>query len=491
MVYLELTETGHALGEEILSNDKLYENVKESGWDVERARDSLRKSNIDRDLTELSPQEVFDLFYKQVTGVEQRPIASNETVEDLAFRAAKQTISSTDHEKPRLVIVPNFTDLRVDEFQKIPNTGLVIAHELENNRVPAFSMNSKHDKIITNVAAAFCEKGYDKIMEIRKCRKRLIAHLKTEHEDIIDSVIGERLEDAVEVAKGLMDRKNIKPSELELVIFSSLTEDDIGSAVSKRLGLNGTGLSINTACAGFAYGCAIAEAFIDTYGGIIVSAAEKMSSVTDSRDHKTLALFGDGAGAALFKRTENKDKAVDFFLASDYSESDINLGAGEDDKVQLIGGKRILRRATESMEYAAYMLLLQQNVGREKIKDYRGYSLKKLEEITGIMNTLAQQLRGVKMMISHDANKRITDRLARKFYKTFKELNLPEDFFYSRIKTDGNCSGASSVKNVDFARREGILKPGEIVHMPLVAGGYSLGSVKMVMPNKRVMSTAA
>jgi len=477
MPFTTLFETGHALSSQCFDNRRLYMELTDKGrWDVDRARESLRKANIEG-LEELSDVEVFNRFNIQMTGVKQRYFISDESVEDLATEAAKQTLGG---EKPDLVITPNFTDPRAEEINKIPNTALCIANALGNDIVPAFSMNTSSVDLHMDVPLAFVKNDFGKVLLVTKedFRGRPWLNVWLVTKDGIPKIQAKSgsLEDLALAGRELLRREKVKPSELDLVIYSVATEDDLGSAVSKRLGLGGLGLSVNTACAGFPYGAAIADAFIraGNYKDIVVSAAEKMSSVTDFGDYKTVALFGDAAGAARFKVTGDKSRAIRTFLSSNYSRSEITL-RGDGDTAQLTGGSQILKNAIRSMEFTTYMLALQEVGHSEK---YSPLNINQIKGKKDLMEKIKQQLGKVAMIIPHDANLRIDEGLIR----SLKQLGLSEEQFYFRIQKEANCSGSSAPKNLDFARKEGPLQLGDIVYMPCVGGGYTMANLKLVMP---------
>ena len=76
------------------------------------------------------------------------------------------------------------------------------------------------------------------------------------------------------------------------------------AAVAASLGLGTTpALDLPMASAGSLFGLALAARLAESYGDILVVAAEKMSAVVQAHplDPNTAILFGDGAGAALVR----------------------------------------------------------------------------------------------------------------------------------------------------------------------------------------------
>ncbi|HUV08200.1 MAG TPA: 3-oxoacyl-[acyl-carrier-protein] synthase III C-terminal domain-containing protein, partial [Spirochaetia bacterium] len=82
-------------------------------------------------------------------------------------------------------------------------------------------------------------------------------------------------------------------------------------------------LDVNAACAGFVYGLTLANALITVgqHRKVLVIAVDVLSKIVDYTDRNTCVLFGDGAGAALIERSDDRPG----FLAA-YSNSHGQLG---------------------------------------------------------------------------------------------------------------------------------------------------------------------
>ncbi len=464
--------TGYYLPRRVVDNFELYEIIKAKGgmWDAERARESLKKTIEEKVLMRLSESEIFHEYYMQLTGVGKRHFASeDETVEHMGAEAAKQTLSG---EKPELVIAPTFTFKYVEEINKIPNTGLLLAHKLGNDRVAAFSMNTINEELSEEVPRSFIQAGYKKVLSVTK-QKDYEVKLITGDKENVKYV--KNIEEIVDSGKKLLENEKLKPNELELVIYSVITKKDAGSSIAKLLGIS-DGLSLNTACSGFPYSCAVADCFIKTgkYKDIVIASSERLTDVTDFKDYKTLALFGDGAGAARFKASNDEKKGIKFFLASNYSETDITLDANEKSKIYMIGGRAVVSKAVRSMEYAAYMNLLYRKYKKEEMDKHNFSDPREIKNMFG--KELSVLLKEIDYITPHDANQRIFNLLSGIFSR---EFGYPLERFYGRMKEDGNCSSASSIKNVAIAREEGKIKKGDVVKMPCTGGGYTIGDLEL------------
>ncbi len=90
--------------------------------------------------------------------------------------------------------------------------------------------------------------------------------------------------------------------------------------IAVRLGLDTKpALDLPIASAGSLFGMALAMRLADTYGDVLVVAAEKMSALieTEPLDPNTAILFGDGAGAALISSRPGAWRMLDAALHTD------------------------------------------------------------------------------------------------------------------------------------------------------------------------------
>lgn len=121
---------------------------------------------------------------------------------------------------------------------------------------------------------------------------------------------------AVEAAKVAMQRGNVSPNEIDLIIVSTDTPEFISPSTASKvqylLGANACAtFDINTACAGFVTALDTASKYIQAdqkYNTILVIGAYAMSKFLNQLDKKTMNLFADGAGAFILKAEENSNR---------------------------------------------------------------------------------------------------------------------------------------------------------------------------------------
>ncbi len=100
----------------------------------------------------------------------------------------------------------------------------------------------------------------------------------------------------------------LSATEVDLIIVATATPDktmpSCATMVQGSLGCkNAAAFDINAACSGFLYALSIVDSMIKAGQANIalIIGSEAMSKVVDWTDRSTCVLFGDGAGAFVFK----------------------------------------------------------------------------------------------------------------------------------------------------------------------------------------------
>ncbi|MCH8567405.1 MAG: ketoacyl-ACP synthase III [Balneolales bacterium] len=137
-------------------------------------------------------------------------------------------------------------------------------------------------------------------------------------------------------AKRLIEENNVKPEDIDAIIFVSQTPDYRMPATSvilqHKLGLskNTLAFDLNLGCSAFVYGLSVAFSYMQqpNFKNVLLLDGETRSRVYHPKDRKTAFLFGDGGVAALIGRDSSFGKSY-FSLNSDGSrEGLIKMDAG-------------------------------------------------------------------------------------------------------------------------------------------------------------------
>ncbi|WP_237098431.1 beta-ketoacyl-ACP synthase III [Nitrospina gracilis] len=268
------------------------------------------------------------------------------------------------------------------------------------------------------------------------------------------------------IAASMMALKNagLEAGDLDMVIVCTSTPDVIYPAtacfVQKELGAKkAAAYDISAVCSGFVFGLSIAEQYIKSgrYENILVIGTEVNSRVMDWTDRTTCVLFGDGAGAAVLRRTEKPEPCgiLSSHIYSDGTQSDLLIVPGG------IGKTSFTYQAIDDKLYCLKMS------GQSTFK----VAVKRMSEVSrealahnGLTND------DVDLVVPHQANRRIIEAVAEK-------LEAPLEKVFVNIHKYGNTGSASIPIALHEAREAGRLTPGSITLLTVLGAGLTWGSV--------------
>jgi 3-oxoacyl-[acyl-carrier-protein] synthase-3 len=264
----------------------------------------------------------------------------------------------------------------------------------------------------------------------------------------------------IEAVKGLLEKTNTDPAEVELVICATVTPDmvfpDTANIIADETGMkNAFCYDIHAACSGFLYALTTAARFIEAgaHKKVVVIGADKMSSIVDYTDRTTCVIFGDGAGAVMLEATEEPVGVMDSLLKSD--------GSGRVYLHQKAGGSRYPATA-ETVANREHFVF--QN-GRPVFKAaVSGMS----DVVTQVMarNNLATE--DIAWLVPHQANKRIIETVARM-------ADFPMERVMVNIQKYGNTTAATLPLCLwDW---EDQLNKGDNIILTAFGGGFTWGAI--------------
>ncbi len=256
-------------------------------------------------------------------------------------------------------------------------------------------------------------------------------------------------------ARAALQAAGVEPASLDLIVLATSTPDQIfpstACLVQAELGAHGAAaFDVQAVCSGFVYGLAVADSMIRTgvYRRALVIGAEIFSRILDWNDRSTCVLFGDGAGAVVLEAAE-RPGILAARLHSDGSQSRILCTAGRvaqgavhGDPFLRMDGQAVFRLAVNVLDSSA----------REVLADAR------------------MDVEAIDWLIPHQANIRILSATARR-------LRIAETRVIVTVGLHGNTSAASVPLALDLAVRDGRVRPGQIVLLQGVGGGFTWGSV--------------
>lgn len=264
---------------------------------------------------------------------------------------------------------------------------------------------------------------------------------------------------AVAAARNALADAGLEPGDIELIVVATATPDNTFPATATKvqhaLGCNG-GIAFDVAavCSGFLYALTVADSLLKTGSArrALVIGAETFSRILDWEDRTTCVLFGDGAGAIVLEAAEagEADSKGSGVIASrlhaDGAQHDLLYVDGGPSTTQTVGHLRMKGR--EVFRHAVVNLA---NVLNEVIEE-AGISVDDIDWV-----------------VPHQANARILDATA-------KKLGIDPEKIVVTVDRHANTSAASVPLAFDVARRDGRIKPGDLVMFEAMGGGFTWGA---------------
>ncbi|MDX1277345.1 beta-ketoacyl-ACP synthase III [Oceanihabitans sediminis] len=265
---------------------------------------------------------------------------------------------------------------------------------------------------------------------------------------------------AIEAAKDLIQKSDLDPKEIELVIVATATRDMQASStavyVASKIGAtNAFGFDLDAACSSFLYAVSTASSFIESgkYKKVLVIGADMNSSMIDYTDRATCIIFGDGAGAVLFEANSEGLGVQDEYLRSD--------GAGRE-FLQVPAGGSIEPATLETVKAGKHFVYQDgKTVFKWAVSNMADVCMKILDR-----NNLTND--DVNWLAAHQANKRIIDATANR-------MNLEADKVMMNIQNYGNTTSATIPLLLNDYESE--LKKGDNIVLAAFGGGFTWGSI--------------
>ena len=265
---------------------------------------------------------------------------------------------------------------------------------------------------------------------------------------------------ATKAAKNLIEKANLDPKEIDLVLVATATPDmqaaAVGAFVASEIGAsNAFGFDLEAACSSFLYGMSVASSYIESgrYKKVLLIGADKCSSMIDYTDRATCIIFGDGAGAVLFEPNEEGLGFQDEYLRSD--------GTGREFLRVKAGGSMypINQEALDNRDN--FVFQDGKTVFKNAVFNMADVAVKILER-----NNLTEK--DVNWLAAHQANKRIIEATA-------KRIEVDSSKVMMNIQNYGNTTSATLP--LLLADYENQLKKGDTIIFAAFGGGFTWGSI--------------
>ena len=270
----------------------------------------------------------------------------------------------------------------------------------------------------------------------------------------------------LEAARRALDAAGVKASELNIIIFCTITPDTHCPSAAcwlqgKLEARQAIAFDVNAACSGFVYGLTVAEQFIKAGSAqrVLVVAGETMTRTVDYTDRQSCILWGDGAGAAVLgpaTGSNGQGRILSTHLHNDGSSSYANM-------LQYPGGGSLMSPIThETVDAGIHWLKMETESVKIAVRCFSDVCVEALKA-NGI------GVNDVRWVIPHQANLRIIQSVAR-------QIGCPMEKVYLTIHKYGNISSATVPIALDEAVRSDTVKPGDYILLAAFGGGLAWGS---------------
>jgi 3-oxoacyl-[acyl-carrier-protein] synthase-3 len=265
---------------------------------------------------------------------------------------------------------------------------------------------------------------------------------------------------AEHAVRGLLEKTNTSPDEVDLLICATITPDmpfpATANIISDKVGIrNAFSFDLGAACSGFLFALQTGASYIEAgrHKKVVVVGADKMSSITDYTDRTTCPLFGDAAGAVLLEPTKENHGVIDYIFHTD--------GSGRKYLHMKAGGscRPASHETIEAREHYIYQ------EGQSVFK----FAVVNMADIAAqIMERNKLKAEDIAWLVPHQANLRIIDATGRR-------MGLPPEKIMINIQKYGNTTAATIP--LCLWEYEKQLKKGDRIILAAFGGGFTWGSV--------------
>lgn len=265
---------------------------------------------------------------------------------------------------------------------------------------------------------------------------------------------------------GALEAARMKATDLDLIIVATCTGESTVPAVACRvgaeLGAKGVGaFDLVAACSGFVYASNVAHDLIRSgaYRNIGVVGCDTLSSIMDYQNRGVAILFGDGAGAAVLRATDDTSKGMiarslhsdgvgwpDLYLPRHERDLPPGVVLGEEPGAVRLNALQMNGRQVYKFAVTTFCDLIQETLDKAGVK----------------VGDVAQ-------FVCHQSNLRILESARERF-------GIPAEKMHINIDKFGNTSAGSVPLVLDELMRSGKVREGDLLLLVAFGAGLTWAS---------------
>jgi 3-oxoacyl-[acyl-carrier-protein] synthase-3 len=261
---------------------------------------------------------------------------------------------------------------------------------------------------------------------------------------------------AADASKAALAAAGVTAADIDLIVLATATPDQTfpssATKVQAMLGIDDCiAFDVAAVCSGFLYALQVADSMIRAGAAkrALVIGSETFSRILDWEDRGTCVLFGDGAGAIVLEAQESEANGRGVLatrLHADGRHNELLYVDGGPSTTGTVGKLRMKGREVFRHAVVNLAAVLEESLAAAGLA-----------------------IADVDWVVPHQANARILDATARK-------LGLAPERVVVTVDQHANTSAASVPLALDVAVRDGRIKPGHIVVLEAMGGGFTWGA---------------
>jgi len=259
-------------------------------------------------------------------------------------------------------------------------------------------------------------------------------------------------------AQAALADAGLTAADIDLVIVATSTPDytfpSVATQIQAGLGMTGgVAFDLQAVCSGFVFAVTTADKFLSSgsHRRALVIGAETFSRILDWSDRSTCVLFGDGAGAIVLEARQGEGTVADRGVLTAHLRSD-----GRHRNKLFVDGGPSSTKTTGHLRME----------GREVFRHAVGMVT---DVVRAAFEATGMSAADLSWFVPHQANRRIIDSSADK-------LGIAPEKVVITVDLHGNTSAASVPLALCVARDDGRIKPGDLVMIEAMGGGFTWGA---------------